>query len=467
MARGAAGYTDGMPRAHTDERNPTSDLGPTTDADVPEVDRSQWRSWRKDRWSDHFGRLALRSGQALLVLVAFILLAYALIFLRVVVIPVLLAVVIAAALWPIVAWLGRRGLPRALSVLVTLLAAFAIIGGVFTLVGTAVADQADELTEGVSGGLQELQDLGENLPFGLTRADVDQLVQQGRDALQGAQIGSGVLSGATVAANIATGFVLALFVLFFVLKDGETIYRWIREQLPASTHERVDAVSDHSLHVLGSYVRGTALIAFVDATGIGIALLILDVPLALPLALITFIASFVPIVGAVSAGLLAALVALVSNGPVNALLVVAAIVVVQQVEGNILQPFIQGKALKLHPLAILLAVAAGTIAAGIIGAILAVPLLAVAWGAVTVLRGLRTERDGPVHVHSHRHSGDTGPGHGGPPEVATGHAHGVEVRDRDGSGDGSGDESRDGTRDESAPAHGRDEARSGGRTDRA
>ncbi|MFC5380892.1 AI-2E family transporter [Aquipuribacter nitratireducens] len=394
--------------------------------DTPTRSRTQERAWRKDRWADHFGRLALRSGQALLVVIAFTTLAYALIFLRVVVIPVLIALILGAALWPVVSWLDRRGLPRVLSVLVTFLAALGIIGGVFTLVGTAVAGQADELTEGVSGGLEQLQELGENLPFGLTQADVDQLLEQARNALQGAQIGSGVLSGATVAANIATGTVLALFVLFFVLKDGETLYRWLREQLPASTHERVDAVSDHSLHVLGSYVRGTALIAFVDATGIGIALVVLDVPLALPLALITFIASFVPIVGAVSAGLLAALVALVANGPVNALLVVAAIVVVQQIEGNILQPFIQGKALKLHPLAILLAVAAGTIAAGIIGAILAVPLLAVAWGAVTVLRRLRAERDGPVHVHTHRHRGDTGPGHGGPPELATGHAHEVD-----------------------------------------
>jgi putative heme transporter len=403
---------------HVDSRD-----GEASGAPARRSGASAHRSPRPDRWNDHFGRLALRSGQALLILVAFVLLAYALIFLRVVVIPVLIAVILAAALWPVVSWLDRRGLPRAGSVLLTFLAALVIIGGILTLVTTAIVSQADELTEGVTGGLTQLQQrISESLPFGLTEGDVEQLIERGREALQGAQVGSGVLSGATLAVNIATGTVLALFVLFFALKDGERIYRWVRDQLPQGSHVRVDAVAENSLHVLGGYVRGTAFIAFVDAVGIGLALVLLDVPLAIPLALITFIASFIPIVGAVAAGALAALVALVANGPANALFVVGAIVIVQQLESNILQPFVHGKTLKLHPLAILLAVAAGTIAAGIIGAILAVPVLAVAWGAVTVLRRLRAERDGPLHVHAHRHKGDTGPDHGDPPR-GTGHAH--------------------------------------------
>jgi predicted PurR-regulated permease PerM len=146
-------------------------------------------------------------------------------------------------------------------------------------------------------------------------------------------------------------------------------------------------VGFRSLEVLGGYVRGTAIIALVDSVFIGIALLILGVPLALPLAVIVFVGSFVPLVGATAAGALAALVALVANGPFVALMVILAVVVVNQLEGNFLQPVVMGRSLSIHPLVILLALTAGTILAGIVGAILSVPVAAVAWAAIKVWTG--------------------------------------------------------------------------------
>ncbi len=315
--------------------------------------------------------------------------------LRVVVVPVLIALLLAAATWPVITWLGRHGLPRAVAVLLTLLTGLTAIGGVFTLVGTAVAGQWGELRATAQEGFGQLEDALADLPFGLQPGDLDALMERTGRAVQGAQLQSGVLTGATAAVELLTGVVLMVFVLFFMLKDGDSIWAFAREQLPAGTLRSVDAVAGNAVGVLGGYVRGTAVIAFVDAVLIGLALVLLGVPLALPLALVTFIASFVPIVGAISAGALAAVVALVLNGPVNALLVVLAIVVVQQVESNLLAPLVHGHNLHLHPVAVLLAIAAGTIAAGIVGAILAVPLAAVAWGAVVVLRRQRTEAAGP------------------------------------------------------------------------
>ena len=349
----------------------------------------------RSRWTDPFGRLSLRSGQALMVAAAATLVVLVGITLRVVVVPVLIALLLAAATWPVIAWLGRHGVPRAIAVLLTLLTGLAALGGVFTLVGTAVAEQWAELRATALEGFGQLENALADLPFGLQPGDLDTLLARAGRAVQGTQLQSGVLTGATAAVELLTGVVLMLFVLFFMLKDGDSIWAFAREQLPAGTLRNVDAVASNAIGVLGGYVRGTAVIALVDAVLIGLALVLLGVPLALPLALVTFIASFVPIVGAISAGALAAVVALVLNGPVNALLVVLAIVVVQQVESNLLAPLVHGHNLHLHPVAVLLAIAAGTIAAGIVGAILAVPLAAVAWGAVVVLRRQRAEAAGP------------------------------------------------------------------------
>jgi predicted PurR-regulated permease PerM len=182
--------------------------------------------------------------------------------------------------------------------------------------------------------------------------------------------------------ELATGAALAVVILFFFLKDGPTIWAFFLRPFRGHRKARGERIGATAVRVLGGYVRGTAIIAFVDAAGIGIGLAILGVPLALPLAVIVFVTAFIPIVGATAAGILAALVALVANGPVVALIVVVIVVVVNQLEGNFLQPVVMAQSLKLHPLVILVALTAGTILGGITGAVLAVPIAAVGWAIV-------------------------------------------------------------------------------------
>lgn len=340
---------------------------------------------RRDRWNDGLGGAATRSLQILLVLAAVTVVAYVGVTLRLVVVPVLVAVLLAAAAGPLVDLFDRK-LPRVAAVWATLLLGLAVLGGLGFLVGDAVASQWDELRDGATQGFEQLQGFVESGPLGLPSVDVEDLTEQLQSVLQGSAVQAGAITGATAVAQVATGIVLAFVVLFFLLKDGRQIWAFFRAQLPVREHRRFDLVGVRSVEVLGGYVRGTATVASVDALGIGVGLLIIGVPLALPLAVLTFVLAFVPIVGAVVAGAVAVLVALVSNGPTAAIWVLLVVLLVQQLESNVLQPILMGRYLSLHPLVILLALAAGSIVAGIIGAILAVPFAAVAWSAVQASR---------------------------------------------------------------------------------
>jgi predicted PurR-regulated permease PerM len=171
------------------------------------------------------------------------------------------------------------------------------------------------------------------------------------------------------------------------MKDGPKIWEFLLRPFTGSSYDRAKRVGGKTVDVLGGYIRGTATVAAVDAIGIGVALAILQVPLALPLAVIVFLTAFIPIVGATAAGILAALVALVANGPLAALIVIIVVIAVNQLEGNFLQPVVMARSLKLHPLIVLIALTIGTVLAGIVGAVLAVPIAAVAWGIVSVWNG--------------------------------------------------------------------------------
>ena len=357
---------------------------------------------RRDRWQDGFGRTATRSLQTLLILALVVIVAYVLITLRLVVVPLLVSLLLAAALAPVVDLLHRVGLPRGIAVAVTLLTVLGLLGGVFWLVGDAVAGQFSQLRQGVTEGITQLQTFVTEGPFNVSQQQVDDAITQLQQAAQGAQVRSGAITGATLLAQILTGVVLALVLLFFLLKDARVMWDFAKEQVPQRVHHRMDAVGERSVHVLGGYVRGTATVALVDAVLIGIGLVVLGVPLAFPLALITFVGAFIPIIGAVLAGVFAALITLVSNGPVDALIVVGIVVLVNQLEGNVLAPFLLGQAISLHPLAVLLALTAGTIVAGIIGAILAVPFAAVAWGAVSAIRADNAKEEAIRRQHEER-----------------------------------------------------------------
>lgn len=353
-------------------------------------------SARQPVWEDGLGRAAIRSVQLLLVLGLLVVVTYAATEVRLVVVPLLLATLVAAAAIPAVDWLTRHRVPRTLSVWLTLLIGFVVVGGTSWWIGSAVRRQWDDLTTSAADGLVELRDYLVRGPLPFDEDDLVGVQDWVFDFAAGPEIQQGAITGATLVVEAIAGFVLGLVLLFFLLRDGRTIWGFLRDQLPGRYRDRSDLAARRSAEVLGRYVRGTAVIALVDAVVIGVALAIIGVPLALPLAVAVFFGAFVPLVGATVAGALAALVALVSNGFVTALIVVAVVVAVNQLEGDILAPVVLAQAVSLHPLAILLALSAGTIVAGIVGALLAVPFAAVAWTVVKTVREFRGQVAGPA-----------------------------------------------------------------------
>jgi predicted PurR-regulated permease PerM len=347
-------------------------------------------------WSDGFGGFATRCLQLLIILAIGTLVVLAGLALKTVVIAVLIALILACAFAPLVRLLERAHLPSALASLITLVVVIGVLLGVLTLVGFAVAGQSAELAKSVTDGIGQLESFLKQ-QFGLT-IDGDQ-IQKALDTagtyLTSASFGSSALSGLSAAGNFLTGLVLVVFVLFFFLRDGKRIFEFLIRPLRGHGHARAERIGAASAVVLGAYARGTATVAAVDAIFIGAGLLICQVPLALPLAVFVFITAFIPVVGATLAGVVAALVALVTNGPVTAVIVIGIVILVNQLEGNLLQPLIMGRALSLHPLVILLALTAGTILGGIVGAILAVPTASVIWTAIKAWNPTPPEDDIP------------------------------------------------------------------------
>ncbi|AEG42984.1 AI-2E family transporter [Isoptericola variabilis] len=333
-------------------------------------------------WSDRLGAPATRALQVLILLALAACVVFAMMRLKLLVIPLLIAVILAAALAPVVRYLKRHGWPPLLATWTTLLGALGLLSLIIWLVGREFRDEWPLLVEEAGRGLDELERFATEGPIPISEAQLEQARQAATQALTSDAVQAGAVRGATAAIEAVAGLFLGLVVLFFLLKDGRKIYSFLLTPLQPYTRQRALRIGDRSVDVLGGYVRGTAIIAFVDAFFIGLALVILGVPLALPLAIVVFLGAFIPLIGAVLAGVLAALVALVTNGPVTALIVVAVIIGVNQLEGDLLAPVIMGRVLALHPLAVLLALTAGTILAGFVGALLAVPIAAVSWAAI-------------------------------------------------------------------------------------
>ncbi|GAA2624589.1 AI-2E family transporter [Paractinoplanes durhamensis] len=307
--------------------------------------------------------------------------------LRVVVIPVVVALLLAAMFEPVAAALRRRGMNRSLAAgLVLVTALIVVFGGLALIVQTFIA-QLDDLSAQVSDGLDEVQSWLARGPLHLTQTQLSDGLERLRASItdnQGA-LTSGALSTATTLGEVLAGFFLVLFTLFFYLRDGAQIWTFICRLLPRGARIPAARAGHYSWHTLVSYVRATVLVAFVDAAGIGIGLAVLGVPLALPLAALVFLGAFIPVVGATLTGAVAVLVALVTVGPVKALIVLGVVIAVQQLEGHVLQPLIMGRAVALHPLAVILSIATGVLVAGIIGGLVAVPLLAVLNTAIRYL----------------------------------------------------------------------------------
>ena len=310
-----------------------------------------------------------------------------------VVLPVLLALLLASVLWPPTAWLRRHRMPPAAAALLVLLGFLVVLFGILGGIAPSVTSQVGDIASQAVGGLQKVQSYVTGPPLNLADAQVDAAVQGLTDRLQASAttLASGVLSGVTAVGSALVTGALALVLTFFFLKDGPRFLPWLTGVVGQRAGRHLEPVLTRSWATLGSFIQGQAAVGLVDAVLIGIGLLVVGVPLALPLAVFTFFGGFVPIVGAFVVGALAVLVALVTKGTTAALIVLAIIFAVQQIEGNVLQPILQGRSLGLHPGLVLVAVAAGGGLFGIAGAFLSVPVAAV---AAVVLRYLGEVLDG-------------------------------------------------------------------------
>ncbi|HCU48253.1 MAG TPA: AI-2E family transporter [Micromonosporaceae bacterium] len=330
-------------------------------------------------------RLAIGCGCLLLLAGAVFVLALLASRLVSLVIALAAALLIAALLEPVMHLLLRLRLPRALSALLSVLLLLAVFVTPIVLLWSLAAGQYGDLAERVRDGVERLRTFGSRV-LPVSDAQINQILDDIESRLQ---VGTNAVAGALTIAEVLAAVILALFVAFFLLKDGPSMWEWFVDQMPGRARASLEDVGAASWETLTRYIRGILIIAVIDAVGIGIALVLIGVPFALPLALLVLVGSFVPYVGSTISGSVAVLVALAANGPIDALLTLAAVVAVQQLEGNILEPFIVGRQVRLHPVAVVVAVFAGALIAGIAGAIIAVPLVAVGYRVVRVLRARR------------------------------------------------------------------------------
>jgi predicted PurR-regulated permease PerM len=334
-------------------------------------------------------KLAAWSWRLLVVLTAAGLVLYLLIQLKVIVVPVIVALFLATLLVPLVRWLEDRGWRHIWAVLAVFLGAVlllaAIVAGFIPLIG----NELETLRQRADEGVAEVQRYIASRPFGLSEEDLNRYLEQARQRFTENSSGltRGAVHGVTLIGELITGLILCLFLTFFFVKDSERFTRWIIDFAGRHREAHLREIGGRSATAVSGYLRGQATVGLVDAIFIGIGLAIVGVPLVIPLAFLTFVAAFLPLVGAFIAGALAALVALVTKGATAALIVIGITVLVQQLEGHLLAPLVLGRAVALHPVVIILALAAGSILGGIIGAFLAVPIAAVVTAVGTYLRG--------------------------------------------------------------------------------
>jgi predicted PurR-regulated permease PerM len=340
-------------------------------------------------------KTAAWAWRLLVILAAIVALLWVARRLEIIVVPVALATMLAALLLPAVDFLDRRGAPRGGAVALMLLGGFAVVGGILAFVVSQFIEGAPALVDQVSTSLKGVGDWLTQGPLHVNQQQIDQARKSAIEALQNNQekLTSGALSTAGTVTEIVTGALLVLFTLIFVLHGGRNIYAFVTKIFPENIRERVRDAGRSGFHSLIGYVRATFLVALVDATGIGTGLAIMGIPLALPLASLVFLGAFIPLVGAVVAGFLAVIVALIAKGFVYALITLGLIIAVQQLEGHVLQPLVMGRAVSIHPLAVVLAIAGGGVLAGIVGALLAVPTVAFLNSAVRVLLAREPEAE--------------------------------------------------------------------------
>ncbi|MDO9379576.1 MAG: AI-2E family transporter [Nocardioidaceae bacterium] len=325
-----------------------------------------------------FRRTARASWRLVGITLAAVVLGFVVKYGWVVIFPVVMALILATVLQPPAAFLRRRKVPSALAALLVVVTFLVVVFGSFALLAPSVAGQVGDIASSAVSGLQRVQTWLSDGPLDLSSGQVDSAIDavQARVQDSAAAIGSGVFSTLSAATSAIVNLVVILMLTFFFTKDGHTFLPWVTRLGGARVGFHLTEVMRRCWRALGGFIRTQGLVSLIDAVLIGAGLLILDVPLAIPLAVITFFGGFIPIVGAFVSGALAVLVSLVTNDVQTALIVVAIIVAVQQLEGNVLSPWLQGKTMNLHAAVVLLSVTAGGTLFGITGAFLAVPVAA-------------------------------------------------------------------------------------------
>lgn len=315
--------------------------------------------------------------------------------LRVIALAMAAALLLTALIHPLFRRLHGLGMPRALAAALTLFTLILALAAVVALISGTTAAQLPELRSSVGEGIGQVKNWLVTGPLHLNAGQIDKYNTQISTQLSAnrSKLATGALSGAALAVEVLAGALLALFATFFFLFDGPNIWAWGVRLFHPSARTSVEGAGAVAWQTLTGYIRGTVLVALVDALSIGAGLLFVGVPLVAPLIVVTFLGAFIPVAGATLAGLAAVLVALVSKGVVAALIVLGVVLFVQQVEGHILQPLVLGKSVRLHPLAIVSAITAGATLAGIPGAVVAVPLVAVLSRVTVYLSRLRREDD--------------------------------------------------------------------------
>ncbi len=307
--------------------------------------------------------------------------------LEIIVVPVLLALMLSALLVPAVDWLDKGRLPRGAAVALVLLGGFAILGGILTFVISQFIVGLPDLVEQVEHSIDSSRRWLIEGPAHLRGEQIDNAGNAAIEALRNnqAKLTSGALSTAATITELVTAAVLVLFTLIFFLYGGRNIWQYVAKIVPADVRDRVLEAGRAGYGSLIGYVRATFLVALTDAAGVGAGLAIMGIPLALPLASLVFLGASIPLIGALVAGFLAVVVALLAKGMVYALITLGLLIAVNQLEAHLLQPLVMGRAVSIHPLAVVLAISTGGVLAGIVGALLAVPTVAFLNNAMQVL----------------------------------------------------------------------------------
>jgi predicted PurR-regulated permease PerM len=313
-----------------------------------------------------------------IVVVAGLMILWTLQYFLVVVLPVVLALFLAALLVPVVNWLERSGVPRKLASFIVVVAGIAVVAALLTFVGRQVSQGFGDLSDQVVDGLDKIRDWLRDGPLNASDKQINDFIDNAQSFItdQGKHLATRAGEFTTAVGHVLAGLFILLFSTYFFLADGKLIWSWIVRLFPRAARARVDSSGRVAFRSLTQFVRATVLVAMTDAIGIVVWAAVLGLPLVSAIGVLVFLGAFIPLVGATVSGAAAVLVALVAKGPVVALIMMGGVIFVQQVEAHVLQPFLMGRFVSVHPLGVILAIAIGGLLAGIVGALVAVPLAA-------------------------------------------------------------------------------------------